>query len=51
LLARYGVREYWIVDPEAARVEVYDFEKGGYESGITNPSRSIRRAPSLRRRS
>jgi Uma2 family endonuclease len=23
LLARYGVREYWIVDPESERVEVY----------------------------
>ena len=24
----YGVREYWIVDPEKSRVQVYDFEHG-----------------------
>ena len=23
LLARYGVREYWLVDPEGPQVEVY----------------------------
>ena len=30
LLARFGVREYWLVDPESARIEVYALSKDGY---------------------
>ena len=26
--ARYGVREYWLVDPERARIEVFVLEAG-----------------------
>lgn len=30
LYARYGVEEYWIVDPDGERVEVYRLEDGQY---------------------
>ncbi len=30
LYARYGVPEYWIVDPDADRVEVYRHDQEGY---------------------
>ncbi|HEX9775951.1 MAG TPA: Uma2 family endonuclease [Actinomycetota bacterium] len=30
LYARYGVPLYWIVDPDADRIEVYHHEAGGY---------------------
>ncbi len=29
--AQYGVREYWLVDPEAETIEVRRLEPGGYE--------------------
>jgi Uma2 family endonuclease len=31
LYARFGVREYWIVDPEAERFEIYQLTETGYE--------------------
>ncbi|MEA3485528.1 MAG: Uma2 family endonuclease [Candidatus Aerophobetes bacterium] len=35
LYARYGVREYWIVDPEEKTIQVLTLKKEGYEtSGI-----------------
>jgi Uma2 family endonuclease len=30
IYARFGVPEYWIVDPDADRVEVYRLRDGGY---------------------
>ena len=30
MFARYGVREYWIVDPAAGTIEVYELESDGY---------------------
>ena len=30
LFARYGVPEYWIVDPVARRIEVHALEEGAY---------------------
>jgi Uma2 family endonuclease len=32
LYAQYGVREYWLVDPDAEAVEVRRLEKRGYET-------------------
>jgi Uma2 family endonuclease len=30
MFARYGVREYWIVDPASESIEIYELESGGY---------------------
>jgi Uma2 family endonuclease len=32
LLAQYGLREYWVVDPHARRIEVSVLEDGGYRA-------------------
>lgn len=32
LYERYGVREYWIVDPEGREIEVFVLEKGKFHS-------------------
>jgi len=31
--ARLGVPEYWIVDPDLGRVEVFRLKEGGYDQG------------------
>jgi Uma2 family endonuclease len=31
IFARYGVREYWIIDPLEKRLEIYTLASGGYE--------------------
>ncbi|MGH9315470.1 MAG: Uma2 family endonuclease [Vicinamibacterales bacterium] len=31
MFARYGVREYWIIDPVAERLEIHTLAPGGYE--------------------
>jgi Uma2 family endonuclease len=40
LYARYGVREYWIVDPKARRIEVLGLDVAGFKSlgtyGVTD---------------
>src|SRR5437867_5303679 len=35
LYARYGIRHYWIVDPEARTLEVYETANGAYRSVAT----------------
>jgi Uma2 family endonuclease len=47
--ARHGVGEYWIVDDEARRVEVYrlDREAGAYRLADTCPPGSTARTPLL----
>jgi Uma2 family endonuclease len=31
MFARYGVHEYWVIDPVGERLEIYTFASGGYE--------------------
>jgi Uma2 family endonuclease len=35
MFARYGVREYWIVDPTAETIEVYELGSNGYDLRVT----------------
>ena len=35
LYARFGIRHYWIVDPEARTLEVYETANGAYRSVAT----------------
>ena len=30
MFARFGVREFWLVDPDAKRIEIYRLTEGGY---------------------
>jgi Uma2 family endonuclease len=32
--ARLGVAEYWIVDPDLARIEVFRLKEAGYDQGL-----------------
>jgi len=32
--ARLGIQEYWIVDPDLCRVEVFRLKEGGYDQGV-----------------
>jgi Uma2 family endonuclease len=35
MFARYGVREYWIVDPSAESIEIHELRSNGYELRMT----------------
>jgi Uma2 family endonuclease len=35
MFARYGVRDYWILDPASETIEVYELRVGAYELAVT----------------
>ncbi|MFT4038231.1 MAG: Uma2 family endonuclease [Thermomicrobiales bacterium] len=41
LYARFGVQEYWIVDPSAASVEVFSLTEGMYQPVVANDDGSV----------
>lgn len=45
--ARFGVKEYWIVDPDEQAVEVYRLTPEGYELAQTFPSNGTLTSPLL----
>jgi Uma2 family endonuclease len=42
LYGRYGVREYWIVDPEARAIEIYGLDTGRLGMASTHDSGEVR---------
>jgi Uma2 family endonuclease len=47
LYGRYGVREYWVIDPEETRVEVYRHHEGGLTLAATLGTGDILSSPLL----
>jgi Uma2 family endonuclease len=45
LYARYGVAEYWVVDPEVCAIEIYRLAPGGYELAAQLDSRQTLTSP------
>lgn len=41
----YGVAEYWVVDPDARAVEVWDLAAGARDAVVLGPADSLRWAP------
>ena len=41
MFARYGVREYWIVDPAAETIEILELGPAGYELKLTATGQDV----------
>ena len=41
MFARYGVREYWIVDPAAETIEIFELRAAGYELALTATAQDV----------
>jgi len=50
LYARYGIRQHWVVDPDARILEVYELEGAGYRLVGRHESAAIVRTPAPRSR-
>jgi Uma2 family endonuclease len=45
--ARAGIPEYWIVDPDLGRVEVFRLKEAGYDQGVLSDRAATLTSPSF----
>ena len=47
MFARYGVPEYWIVDPHLRRIELHRFERGAYALAADASGDAVVESPTI----